>query len=108
MSEKDQNICGAAIAVFRSVFDSLYDSSITPRMLKKLNSKLEQVKKIIEAISYIDEGVANAMNVLLKRKQEYETFNEYREKLKHLCLHINDLNIEGGSILSIRLFGLIH
>ena len=97
MSVKDCDICGAAIGVFQSLIDSLYDGNTTPTMLMKLDAKLEQVNKIIEAIDYTPSGEKpqSPKDILLKRKNEYAVFRKYRQQLQYLCHHIRDLNVEG-------------
>ena len=99
MNQKDLNICRAAIGVFRSLLDSLYDGITTPGMLKKLEAKFEQVNKMIEAIDYTSsangEKPQSPKEVLWRRNHEYKEFRKYREQLQHFYLHINDLTIEG-------------
>ena len=99
MFEKDLNICSAAIGVFQSMLESLYDGTTTPGMLKKLEARLSQVNKIIEAIDYTPsangEKPQSPKEVLLRRNHEYKEFWKYREQLQHFYLHINDLIVEG-------------
>ena len=99
MVEKDRDICRAAIGVFQSMLDALYDGTTTPGMLKKLEAKLGQVNKMIEAIDYTPsangEKCQSPKEVLSKRNHEYKEFRKYREQLRHFCLHINDLTVEG-------------
>ena len=104
----DQNICGTAIGIFQSVLDSLSDGSITPYTLLKLTAKIDQVNKITEAITHTpsrDEDIAATKGILAKRKHEYDMFTKYREELRHLCHHLDDINIEG--ILSIIILNLL-
>ena len=101
LSGKDHNICGAAIGIFRSLLDSLHNRSVTPKQLKTLINKIDQVNKIIEAIDDTStEGRDLALspkNIFSKRKHEYSEFQKYCEQLQHLYLQIVDLNVEGKS-----------
>ncbi len=99
MLEKDRDICSAAIGVFESLLHSLYDGTITPAMLNKLEAKLGQVNKIIEAIDYTStangEKPQSPKEVLSRRNNEYKEFRKYREQLQYFYLHINDLTVKG-------------
>ena len=97
MNVKDVKICNAAIVVFQTMLDSVYNGSITPFMLKKLEDKLSQVNKIIEAIDYKkgDKLLPSPKEMLSRRKLEYAGFQKVCQQLQHLCHHISDLNVKG-------------
>ena len=103
LSDKDKNICGAAITIFRSVLFSLYDGSITVSMLKKFHSKQVRVNNIVIAISKTllkEKDMPDTKTVLTKRLREYDNFMEYQKQMQHLCHHFNDLNIEGNVFMA--------
>ena len=103
LSEVDQDICDAAIGIFHSVLVSLSDGTITAQLLQKLTNKIDQVNKIIEAITQTpsrEEEIAATKEILAKKEHEYFMFTKYREELQYLCHHLEDLKIEGTFFFS--------
>ncbi len=106
LSDKDTNICGAAITIFLSVLHSLFDGSITVDMLKKLQSKQERVNNIVVAIdktSLKEESVTDIKAMLSRRLHELKHFMEYRVQMQYLCNHCHGLDIQGTNIMYMHL-----
>ena len=108
LSELDQDICYAAINIFKGVCCSVLDGTVTSDLLKKLKEKKEQVQKLCEAITVESQGESEkplspdhftyeAIKIALdERLEEYNYFLEYHKKLKHICNHLDGLSIEGN------------
>ena len=108
LSELDQDICYAAINIFKGVCWSVLDGTVTSDLLKKLKEKKEQVQKLCEAITVEshkesekplspDHFTYEAIKIALdERLKEYIYFLEYHQKLKHICHHLDGLSIQGN------------
>ena len=104
LTEQDKRICGATIAMFQTVLSSLKDGSITAEELRKLDSRREQVIKLIEAgITSLGETKFEVIQHLSKRLEEYRYFSRYRDQLIYLCQNLDELQIQGNCTLSVLL-----
>ncbi len=113
LSDKDKNICGAAITIFQSVLHSLYDGSITVDMLKKLHSKQVRVNNIVVAIdktSLKEKSVTDTKAIVSGRFLEFDRFTEYQVHIQYLCYHCQGLDIQGtyASSLSCIYYDAFH
>ena len=96
LTEQDQRICNATVTMFQTVLSSLNDGSITAEVLRKLNSKRDQVTKLIEAgITTSGQTKDEITEHLSKRLKEYNYFLIYRNQLNDFCQNLDGLQIQG-------------
>lgn len=104
LSERDQEICHEAISMFSSVCMTVVDGSVALSVLCKLESKIESVGKLCEAIGshtgtkglfQTPFSFQEVMPTLKVRLKEYEKFKMLQKQILSLQRQCHELLIPG-------------
>ena len=104
LSERDQEICHEAISIFSSVCMTVFDGSVALNDLCKLESKIESVAKLCEAIGRHTDikglfqtpfSFQEVVPTLKVRLKEYEKFKLLQNQIFSLQRQCHELLIPG-------------